>query len=169
MDLSYYSAIMNVKKSIKKPIRNTTVRTVRKKIKKTSGKRNSSSTNTRKLSQTIEISDGSIFDDISVARATFLEVKPTGSEGFRVPLNDDTVVIGRDASCRIPLPLPNVSREHARVVSHAEEYVLEDMNSTNGTFVNNIRISRCVLRNNDYIRIGETNIVFVQQKVRKYQ
>ncbi|MCK5850168.1 MAG: FHA domain-containing protein [Kiritimatiellae bacterium] len=167
MDLYYYSPIM--KKSIKKPVRRTTVRTIRKKAKKISGKKHRDSTNTDKLSQTIEISDGSIFNDISVARATFLDVKPTGSKGFRVPLNDDVVVIGRDASCRIPLPLPNVSREHARVVSHAEEYILEDMDSTNGTFVNNIRVSRCVLRNNDYIRIGETNIIFAQQKVRKYQ
>lgn len=147
---------------MKKHMPKTTVRTVRKKAKRTSS-------NTRRLSQTIELTDASLFDDISVAKATYLDVQPPASEPFRIALNDDPVLIGRDDTCSISLQLPNVSRTHARVTSSGEEYVLEDLGSTNGTFINNIRITRCVLRNNDRIRIGETNIIYIQQKVRKHE
>lgn len=150
--------------SIKKTIRSKASkakRTVRKRQK------NKACSSTSRLSQTIEIEEGSIFDDISVARATYLDVNPPGSKPFRVLLDDDIVDIGRDSSCAVALPLSNVSRKHAQVVPSGEEYVLEDLDSTNGTLVNNIRVSRCVLRHNDHIRIGDTTILFVHQKVRK--
>lgn len=147
--------------SIKKTIRSKSKRTVRKRPK------NKACSSTSRLSQTIEIEEGSIFDDIAVARATYLDVNPPNAEPFRVLLDDSTVDIGRDASCRLPLRLSNVSRKHAQIVPKGEEYVLEDLDSTNGTLVNNIRVSRCVLRHNDHIRIGDATILFVHQKVRK--
>ncbi len=45
-----------------------------------------------------------------------------------------------------------------------EEYIVEDMDSTNGTFVNNVRVKSCTLRHNDQIRIGEALILFTQQR-----
>lgn len=147
--------------SIKKTIRSKSGRTVRKRP------RNKACSSTSKLSQTIEIEDDSIFDNISVARATYLDVNPAEGKPFRVLLDDETIEIGRDSSCKIALPYSNVSRRHARITPGGEDYVLEDEDSTNGTLVNNIRVSRCVLRHNDHIRIGDTTILFVHQKVRK--
>lgn len=42
--------------------------------------------------------------------------------------------------------------------------IIEDLNSTNGTYVNGVRVNRCILRHNDLIRIGDATILFSQQK-----
>jgi pSer/pThr/pTyr-binding forkhead associated (FHA) protein len=89
-----------------------------------------------------------------------------GLEPKRVELGRGEITIGRDKECNIHLPLPNASRKHARLFAKGEEFLIEDLNSTNGTVVNGVRISRCVLRNNDQIRIGEARMQFIHQKFR---
>ena len=106
-------------------------------------------------------------DWLSGAGAAHLSISCPGQAAFKVPLSRREVTIGRDKNCRICLPLVNVSRIHARIVIVGEEYRLEDLDSTNGTFVNGIRVSRCVLRNNDQVRIGEARIAFVQQRIKE--
>lgn len=121
----------------------------------------------RKKSSTMQIPVEKVFEDISVESVSHLDISCPGRRPMKIPLTKNEMTLGRDESCSIHLSLSNVSSNHARLRCRGEEYVVEDLESTNGTYVNNIRVSRCVLRNNDRIRIGEAKILFVQQKIRK--
>lgn len=83
---------------------------------------------------------------------------------FRFTLNNSEVILGREEDCSICLPRSSVSRHHAQITWDGEDYVLEDLDSTNGTIVNNVRVSKCKLRNHDLIRIGEASLMFIIQK-----
>jgi pSer/pThr/pTyr-binding forkhead associated (FHA) protein len=69
-----------------------------------------------------------------------------------------SVIIGRDKDCDIPLPLDNfLSRRHAQILVIEPECFLEDLGSTNGTFVNEERLDkRVLLENGQLFRIGKT-------------
>ncbi len=72
-------------------------------------------------------------------------------------LNRDTMTVGRDITNDITINDPEVSRHHAKFVRTTEGYVLEDLRSTNGTFVNRQRLtSPYQLSNGDLIGMGET-------------
>ena len=73
--------------------------------------------------------------------------------------------IGRDASrCELVLDDPAVSREHARVQWEHGQFILYDLASANGTWVNNNRIQRQALMDGDMIRIGDTTMAFKSVK-----
>jgi hypothetical protein len=73
--------------------------------------------------------------------------------------------IGRDASrCDLVLDDPAASREHARVQWEHGQFVLYDMASANGTWLNNNRVQRQNLMDGDVIRIGDTTMVFKSVK-----
>jgi diguanylate cyclase (GGDEF)-like protein len=73
--------------------------------------------------------------------------------GMRVPLADE-VVLGRDPGCTVPLFADDVSRRHARVVADGSGHLLVDLESTNGTWVNDVRARAHRLRAGDRIRLG---------------
>lgn len=76
-------------------------------------------------------------------------------------LKSGETIIGREATKDIGLPTDNtVSRNHARIVQEGAAWVLYDTGSTNGTFVNNARVTRHELRNADVIQIGSTKFRF---------
>jgi hypothetical protein len=77
-------------------------------------------------------------------------------DGERVPLGEYTISIGRQPECTIVLGDPNVSRHHADVRPAGDGFVLVDLASTNGTRVNNVRISEHVLADGDELRFGNT-------------
>jgi pSer/pThr/pTyr-binding forkhead associated (FHA) protein len=66
------------------------------------------------------------------------------------------ITIGRDPSADIVINIPEVSRKHARLRQETGGFVLEDLGSTNGTFVNGQRLSSPhSLRHGDTIMLGE--------------
>jgi hypothetical protein len=76
-------------------------------------------------------------------------------------LNKDEIFIGRDVNNEIIINDAEVSRKHARVILQAGGYVLEDLGSTNGTFVNGHRLmGPHVLRSGELILFGE-NVTLV--------
>ena len=69
--------------------------------------------------------------------------------------------VGRDAAKDIPLPNDTtVSRNHARIVDEAATFVLYDLGSTNGTYVNGNKITRQELSVGDLVQIGSTKFRF---------
>ena len=70
----------------------------------------------------------------------------------------DEIVIGRNAENDIVVENLAVSKMHARIVNRGGEYYIEDLNSTNGTYLNNIRITKKNLKNNDIIIVGKHSL-----------
>ncbi len=73
-------------------------------------------------------------------------------------------IIGRADDCDFVLNGKEVSRKHARIYFHNKNFVIEDLNSTNGTFVNGERIKTVVLKHGDEINIGNFTIIFDKGK-----
>ena len=73
-----------------------------------------------------------------------------------------TVVIGRSRDCDLRLPDTDTSRRHAKIVCDAGRFVLYDLASTNGTFVNGERVDERELAPGDRIRIGAHTVTFCQ-------
>jgi pSer/pThr/pTyr-binding forkhead associated (FHA) protein len=71
-----------------------------------------------------------------------------------------TVTIGRLPDNSIVIDHPSVSSHHACVFRDGADVVLEDLQSTNGTFVNDRRVSRCKLQHGDVVRVGTHKLVF---------
>ncbi|MGZ8866766.1 MAG: protein kinase domain-containing protein [Thermoanaerobaculia bacterium] len=70
------------------------------------------------------------------------------------PIQGDNVMVGRDRTCSIVLSHPAVSRRHARMTLNGTSWVVEDLKSANGTYVNNTRVERMKLKPGDVVRFG---------------
>ncbi|MFN8434751.1 MAG: FHA domain-containing protein [Anaerolineales bacterium] len=76
--------------------------------------------------------------------------------GVTFPLEGDQLTIGRDSTNGVAINDAEVSRKHARLMFQGGKYVLEDLGSTNGTFVNGQRLAGpIVLKAGDVISLGE--------------
>src|SRR5437868_11745362 len=75
-------------------------------------------------------------------------------------LTRERIRIGRRPDNDIPLPFPAVSGEHAAIVTVLADSFLEDLGSTNGTFVNGKSIAKHFLRDRDRIDIGRENFIY---------
>jgi hypothetical protein len=72
-----------------------------------------------------------------------------------------TLTIGREESNAVALPDDStVSRRHARVSSDSGQFTIYDEGSSNGTFVNGVKVTEQVLRSGDEIQIGTTRLRF---------
>jgi serine/threonine-protein kinase len=81
--------------------------------------------------------------------------------GQTFTLHQDTTAIGRTQGNDVVLPDPTVSRHHARLMFRNGQWYLEDLNSSNGTYVNNIRINRpAPLMEGDELRFGDEVVEF---------
>ena len=76
--------------------------------------------------------------------------------GVTYPLEGDQLTIGRDSSNGVAINDAEVSRKHSRLSFQGGKYVLEDLGSTNGTFVNGQRLAGpVVLKPGDVVSLGE--------------
>jgi HD-GYP domain-containing protein (c-di-GMP phosphodiesterase class II) len=81
--------------------------------------------------------------------------------GRRVTIIAWPASIGRDSSASIPIDDIRASRYHARIKKRDRLYVIEDLQSKNGTYLNGDKISNAVIHSGDKILIGDTEIVFM--------
>jgi pilus assembly protein CpaF len=78
-------------------------------------------------------------------------------------LDADSYTIGREAGNEIVIEDPQVSRRHAQLARQGTSYVIEDIGSTNGTYVNGKRVTAPVLlANGDMIGLADTVVLAVQ-------
>lgn len=75
-------------------------------------------------------------------------------------LTEPTVSLGRNKNNSIVIKDPSVSRYHAKILKKDDSYTIFDLNSTNGTFVNQQLVREARLSNNDTITLGQTTFVF---------
>ena len=78
--------------------------------------------------------------------------------GQAIALLPTTLTIGREHDNNIELKDAEVARYHARILRERGEYVVEDLSSSTGTWVNGERTQRCVLTHGDVIRMGQTEL-----------
>ena len=77
-----------------------------------------------------------------------------------VPLDGSLITIGRAEGNHVRIDHPTVSGRHAQVEFTPEGFVLTDLGSRNGTFVNGRQVPRAVLRPNDWISLGNYMLTF---------
>ena len=94
--------------------------------------------------------------------------RPIGDVRFWLVIGDKTLmlppgetILGRDPGCGIWVNVASVSGRHARIVIRGRTAAIEDLQSTNGTFVRGARIrTRVDLRDGDVVHLGEVPITF---------
>ncbi len=91
----------------------------------------------------------------------------TGPLSGRVyKVDREVMIIGRSPECDLVLEPKSVSRRHAALVYRSGEYVLKDIGSTRGTYVNGLRVTQpVVLKNGSVVQVGEVQLTFKAQPV----
>lgn len=84
-------------------------------------------------------------------------------EGYRFPLGSGAATIGRSRQCDIVLADPNISRRHAELRREGSDYVIVDLDSTNGVEVNGAAVRSRTLNDGDLVGLGTTTLIFRRQ------
>lgn len=93
--------------------------------------------------------------------AASLVIRQGPQAGMSFPMVGNQVILGREEGMDIVLQDPEASRRHTRISWQAGHFIVEDLGSTNGTFVNGVQItSPKILSPGDSIGIGQTALVF---------
>jgi pSer/pThr/pTyr-binding forkhead associated (FHA) protein len=87
-------------------------------------------------------------------------VKRGPNAGSKLVLEKDVSSAGRHPDCDIFLDDITVSRRHAEFTHSASGYVVRDVGSLNGTYVNRERVDEAALANGDEVQIGRFKLVF---------
>jgi hypothetical protein len=83
--------------------------------------------------------------------------------GATFALEGDQLTIGRDSASAVAINDAEISRKHARLTFQGGKYVIEDLGSTNGTFVNGQRlVSAVVLKSGDVVSFGEQIVLMYE-------
>jgi len=79
------------------------------------------------------------------------------------PLDKDVIIIGRSANCNISIDDLYMSQEHTQLWHEDNEWFISDMGSTNGTYINGIKMEDepLILDNGDKIKIGHAEFLVV--------
>lgn len=95
------------------------------------------------------------------AGAAVLVLSRGPQAGRQIKLARSSVQLGRSAACDVVLDDATVSRQHARIDRKGGNYVVTDVGSLNGTYVNRSPVDRdAVLNDGDELRIGIFRLVF---------
>lgn len=103
-----------------------------------------------------------LYDETAQAATVLLIRAGGGREGEIIALDTDVLTIGRSPHSDIFLDDVTVSRHHARVIRDEDGFLVEDLNSLNGTYVNRKRIERHRLTEGDELQIGKFKLAFLE-------
>ena len=88
-----------------------------------------------------------------------LELKFKDKVLKKIETENPEITIGRSPNTEIPIDNLAVSNEHARLIKQKDHYTIEDLNSTNGTYLNDEKITKATLKHNDVITVGKHNLI----------
>ena len=102
-------------------------------------------------------------DDVSIPAepAATLMVRSGPQAGDRFSLTSTPTRLGRHPDSDVSLDDISVSRRHAEIERQGAEYVLRDVGSLNGTYVNQRRVDSVVLQQGDEILVGRFRLLFI--------
>jgi len=86
-------------------------------------------------------------------------------DGTPIDVAKNHVLVGRHAEADVMLAMPDISRRHCRFIRTEFGWRVVDLASTNGTFVNNVRVEEADLQTGDKVRIGSVTLEVAEQKV----
>lgn len=92
----------------------------------------------------------------------FLRRGNASSENFVI--RSGSIVAGRDQECDLILDEKKASRKQFKIYRNGNKFFIQDLGSSNGTYVNQKRITEAALSSEDRIRVGETEFQFVAQE-----
>lgn len=81
-----------------------------------------------------------------------------------IELANGEVILGRSIESTVVINDPTVSARHARIYTYLSVSYIEDLNSSNGTFVNDKPVKKHILKRGDVIRLGKYRLVVDQRK-----
>ncbi|HEV8169139.1 MAG TPA: FHA domain-containing protein, partial [Pyrinomonadaceae bacterium] len=85
-------------------------------------------------------------------------------KGAIFALNEEPLVIGRDTSAHLSVADASVSRRHSRIEKKDDGFVITDLESLNGTFVNDVPVKSRLLEHGDRVRIGDSQFLFLEHE-----
>lgn len=95
-------------------------------------------------------------------QACLVWVYPSDADiGRRYELDRTEMVLGRGTDTDIVIDLDSVSRRHARIFRHQNAYFVEDLKSTNGTYVNDVPVAESRLADGDLVKVGNAIFKFL--------
>ena len=95
--------------------------------------------------------------------ATLFQIGEDGSRAERWEIGEDPVIVGRSGQARVNIADEGVSRRHFLILREGDDYVIKDLNSRNGTWVEGRRVSAERLHHNDCILAGRTLFLFADR------
>jgi len=98
--------------------------------------------------------------NLPLSRRLSLAVLQGKDSGRIFPVDKPLVVLGR-ADADVVLNDPEISRQHAAIEVHGGKVVLKDLGSTNGTFVNDVKITQTEIDNRAEFRVGGTVLMLI--------
>jgi predicted component of type VI protein secretion system len=87
-----------------------------------------------------------------------------GQEQKSYPLDRPKLIVGREPTCEIPIDNLGISRQHCAFAQKGDAFVVQDLGSSNGTFVNGKKITEHFLNNDDEVVIGKYTLKFKNQQ-----
>lgn len=116
----------------------------------------------RVMEGVVNVQDVLFFGSYRFPLARLAEFTNSGGapDEMQLPTDKKYIVIGRDESCDITIDAAQVSRKHARLVRTEDGFIVEDLSSANGTFVNGKRIARQRIGPDDWVGLGSYQVRF---------
>ncbi len=92
----------------------------------------------------------------------FLTIRIKGTEGYtRTGLGKDRMIVGRASAADVPIKHTSISREHCALVKDGDAWLVEDLGSSNGTWVGRAKVAgRQKLDDKAIIKIGHARLTF---------
>jgi len=97
-------------------------------------------------------------------KRAYLEIIKGDLEGKIFYIDNEEALIGRTEECDVEVNDLEVSRRHFRLFVENNRWFVQDLGSTNGTYVNKLRVDRYIVNPGDKIKVGQTLFRFNVEK-----